>query len=188
MYRTAYQMIDKRFPLMKKQFSHPLGLYSLSGKTSYRKTSTEVSKPRDSCLDISDHSEIWQAPRQQCCRDAWQMSERYDHYNILCHGFETSRDLAVRRFAWPYVQIKCSPIIIWPMFWKTHNRYPSLCLWGRHMGVFLWVWSLVCTLPFWFLCYIKYRVIIGRIITEVDSTGGLVCHLNDKSWLFAFFM
>ena len=53
------------------------GLYTLSGKTSYR----EISKPRDSGLDFSNRSEIWQAPRQQRCRDACQISERYDHFD-----------------------------------------------------------------------------------------------------------
>ena len=51
---------------------------------------------RDSGSNISNRSEIWQAPRQSCCRDACQMSERYDRYNIQSRGFETSRDLAVR--------------------------------------------------------------------------------------------
>ena len=51
---------------------------------------------RDSGSNISNHSEIWQAPRQSCCRDACQISERYDRYNIQSRGFETSRDLAVR--------------------------------------------------------------------------------------------
>ena len=59
--------------------------------------SREVSKPRDSCLDFSNRSEIWQPSRQQCCRDACQISERYDHINTQSHGFETSRDLTVRR-------------------------------------------------------------------------------------------
>ena len=66
--------------------------YSLSGKTS-----REVSKSRDSGLDFSNPSGIWQAPRQQCCRNACQMSERYDHYSIKSRGFETSRDRTVRR-------------------------------------------------------------------------------------------
>ena len=33
----------------------------------------------------------WQASRQQRCRDACQISERYDHYNIQSRGFKTSR-------------------------------------------------------------------------------------------------
>ena len=30
-------------------------------------------------------------------RDAYQISKRYDHHDIQSRGFETSRDLAVRR-------------------------------------------------------------------------------------------
>ena len=60
-----------------------------------RQDLVKASKPRDSSLDSPNRSEIWQAPRQQCCRDAFQISERYDHYNTKSRGFETSRDLAV---------------------------------------------------------------------------------------------
>ena len=68
-----------------------LGIRALIHKADGRLTarSREVSKPRDSCLDFSNRSEIWQAPRQQCCRDACQISERCDHYNIQSRGFET---------------------------------------------------------------------------------------------------
>ena len=59
--------------------------------------SREVSKPRDLGLIFSSHSEIWQAPQQQHCRNVCQIAERYDHYNIESRGFETSRDLVVRR-------------------------------------------------------------------------------------------
>ena len=59
--------------------------------------SHEVSKPRNSGLDFSNCSKIWQASRQQRCRDTCQIWERHDNYNIQFHGFETSRDLAVRR-------------------------------------------------------------------------------------------
>ena len=47
--------------------------------------SRETSKPQDSGLDFSNRSEIWQAPQQQCCWDACQISvryRRYDQYNI----------------------------------------------------------------------------------------------------------
>ena len=50
--------------------------------------SREVSKPRDSALNLSNRSEIWLAPRQQRCRDTCQISERYDHYNIQSRGSE----------------------------------------------------------------------------------------------------
>ena len=48
-------------------------------------------------LRLFSISEIWQAPRQQCCWDACQITERCHHYNIQSRGFETSWDLAVRR-------------------------------------------------------------------------------------------
>ena len=57
----------------------------------------EVSKPRDLGLYFSNRSEILQAHRQQRCQDACQILERQDHYNIQSRGFETSRDLTVRR-------------------------------------------------------------------------------------------
>ena len=52
-------------------------------------------EPRDSCLDFFNHSEIWQAPRQQRCRDACQISKRYDH-NSQSDGFEISRHFTLR--------------------------------------------------------------------------------------------
>ena len=55
-----------------------------------------IMKPQDSWLD-SNRLDIWQAPREQFCRDACHISERYDQYNTQSRGFETSRDLAVRR-------------------------------------------------------------------------------------------
>ena len=56
----------------------------------------EVSKQRESGLDTSNCSEIRQAPRQQHCRNACQISERYDNHNFQPRGLEISRDLAVR--------------------------------------------------------------------------------------------
>ena len=41
----------------------------------------EVSKPQDPGLDFSNHSEIWQAPQQYCCRDACQISGWCNHDN-----------------------------------------------------------------------------------------------------------
>ena len=49
------------------------------------------------CLDFFDRSAIWQAPRQERYKEVWQISKRYDHSNIQSRGFETSRDLTVRR-------------------------------------------------------------------------------------------
>ena len=57
----------------------------------------DLAKSWDSGLNLSHCSEIWLAPRQHRCRDACQILERYDHYNNQSRGFETSRDLAIRR-------------------------------------------------------------------------------------------
>ena len=73
-----------------------LGLYSLSGR-SITARSREVSKPRDSSLKISNCSESWLAPRQHLCRDACEISERYNHYNNQSRSFETSWEMAVKR-------------------------------------------------------------------------------------------
>ena len=59
--------------------------------------SREVSKPRDLCLELSDHSEIWQALQQHCCRCACQISKRYNNLKYQSRGFEISRDLTIRR-------------------------------------------------------------------------------------------
>ena len=58
--------------------------------------SGEVSEQRHLGLDFSNHSEIWQAPGQQCYQDTFQSSELYNLYNIQSHGLKTSRDLSVR--------------------------------------------------------------------------------------------
>ena len=40
----------------------------------------------DTGLDFFNRSQILQAPWQQRCRDACQISERYDHYNVQSRG------------------------------------------------------------------------------------------------------
>ena len=37
-------------------------------------------------FDFSNRFASWQTPQQQHCRGAWQMVERYDHYNIQSRG------------------------------------------------------------------------------------------------------
>ena len=68
----------------------------------------DLSKPRDSELDFSNRSDIWQAPRQQRCQCTCQIAERFNHYNTQPCDFETSRDLAVRRPSawWPEAQLR----------------------------------------------------------------------------------
>ena len=68
---------------------HPV---SISEKTSYRKISWSLEAAR-----FAFRSEIWQALRQHCCRCACQISKRYDNLKYQSRGFETSRDLTIRR-------------------------------------------------------------------------------------------
>ena len=82
----------------------------------YRK---KVSKPRASGLDFSIHSGIWQASRQQRCRDACHISKRYDHYNTQSHGLETSRDFAVRRLTSPELCTRLTPLFVLLWFGTT---------------------------------------------------------------------
>ena len=73
--------------------------------------SREVSKPRDWYFKLSNRFEIWQAHRQQCCRSACQISERSDNSKYKSRGFETSRDLTIRRLFgyWDGALIPTSP-------------------------------------------------------------------------------
>ena len=70
-------------------------IYSLSGRTSYRKISWNLEAARFG-FKFFNGREIWQAPREQ-----HQLSERHNRYDIQSSGVETPRDLAVRRLiAW----------------------------------------------------------------------------------------
>ena len=72
------------------------GLYSISGKTSYRQFSWSFEATRLDVMIIY-RSEIWQASRQSCCRGAWQISEPLGKSKLESLVFENSRNLAVRR-------------------------------------------------------------------------------------------
>ena len=52
------------------------------------------------CLELSDRSEIWQAPRQQCYRGACQISTQCDNSNYKSRSFETYQDLTIRHLIW----------------------------------------------------------------------------------------
>ena len=63
-----------------------------------RVRSCEVSKPRDWVYSGPYRSqEIWHASRHQCHRNACQILQRPNYSQPIPHGFETSRDLGVRR-------------------------------------------------------------------------------------------
>ena len=93
--------------------------------------SREVSKPRDWYFRLSYRFEIWQTHRQQCCRSACQISERSDNSKCKSRGFETSRDLTIRRpFGyWNGVQdtssdrFDSSNWLFWFWFSYVHRAY-----------------------------------------------------------------
>ena len=58
--------------------------------------SRKVSKSRDLYLELYDWFEIRQAPWQQCCRCACQITKRCEDLNYKSRVFETSRDLTIR--------------------------------------------------------------------------------------------
>ena len=79
--------------------SHWWGYYPRPRFTKRTDVLVQDSKPWDSGLDFPNRSKIWQAPRQQRCWDACQISERYNRCNIQSRGFSRLRDfrdLAVR--------------------------------------------------------------------------------------------
>ena len=59
--------------------------------------SREDSKSRDMCLELSNRSGIWQAPRRQYCRSTRLIPKRCHNSNYQSHGLEASRDLMIRR-------------------------------------------------------------------------------------------
>ena len=76
--------------------SQNMGLYSVSGRTSYRKISRSLGAAR---FRFKPFQSLWNLThRRHRYRDACQIPERYDHYNIQSHGFETRRDLTVISF------------------------------------------------------------------------------------------
>ena len=67
-----------------------LGLYSLSGQTSYRNISWSLESAR---LDVIMIVLLWNLT----CRGTCQISKRWEKSKSESRGFETSRDLPVRR-------------------------------------------------------------------------------------------
>ena len=53
--------------------------------------SHKVSKQWDFYLELSSGSEIWQTPRQHCCRCVCQISKRCEHFKPRPRAFETTR-------------------------------------------------------------------------------------------------
>ena len=132
--------------------------------------SRKVSKSRDLYLELSDRSEIWQALRQHCCRCACQISKRYDNLKYQSHGFETSRDLTIRRLFGYWDGAQCFSLVDDHFHRQSMRIHLSLAIrnqkysliarftgptWGpsgadrTQMGPILVPWTLLCGLVFW---------------------------------------
>ena len=70
------------------------GVYSLCRKTSCTKP-RKFSQLWDISLAWSNHSDIWQASRQHCCRDACQISEKSIPVNTQSWSFAILQNLTI---------------------------------------------------------------------------------------------
>ena len=105
-------------------------------KTSYCKISISL----NFYLELTNPSEIWQAPWQHCCRCACQISKRYEHFNTQLTPMRLVIRLLIRYWngalvAWPW---GCNEL--WFVRWWSHmlpNRYwllPRQIRWSQDSG------------------------------------------------------
>ena len=139
--------------------------------------SRKVSKLRDLYLELSDRSEIWQALRQQCCRCACQISKRYDNLKYQSRGFETSRDLTIRRFFgyWDGVQM----LFRYRLFrFAVSHRFPWLRMayqpWRlQFMALYASTYLLVmlCLLLYSEICqYVEFCHLMSKRVSEIANS------------------
>ena len=83
--------------------------------------SREVSKPRDLYLELPGRFEIWQALRQHCCRCTCKISKGYDNLKYQSRGFETSRDLTIRRLFGYWDGALPARFLVSPGHQRTHH-------------------------------------------------------------------
>ena len=110
------------------------GLYSLSGKDVVPSNPVK-SRSREMGLYWSYSFEIWQATRQPCCRGACQISERLEKFKPESRGFETLRDLTVRRLSASCMEAQNPDIVIhcqWKRVYRT-NIFGNLSLKGLYL-------------------------------------------------------
>ena len=69
--------------------THPVPLFT--------KQKADLVKTRSREIQVETFPIALKFDRHLGSSDACQISERHDHYNIRSRGFETSRDLGVRR-------------------------------------------------------------------------------------------
>ena len=101
--------------------------------------SQETSKLQNLYLGLSDHSKILQAPRQNCCRRACQISKRYDNLNFQFRCFDTSRDLTTRVSLIGYWN--GSQVFVVPSTFMSH--FISLCWWNQSSELMFQFWFVI---------------------------------------------
>ena len=76
--------------------------------------SHKVSKPWDLYLELYDRFEIWQAPWQQCCQCAYQITKQCGDMNYQSCGSETSWNLTIRHLIgyWNRAQMSSVRIVL----------------------------------------------------------------------------
>ena len=109
----------------RQELSLILGLYSLCGLTSFRKTPWGLEA---AIFGFRIFQSLGNSHRQRRCRDACQISERYDHYNIQSRCLETWRDLMERRSV---RLVNRQPDLLLHMQYRNASRY--LTPWGLVM-------------------------------------------------------
>ena len=130
--------------------------------------SRKVSMPRDLCSESCYRSSIWQAPRQQCCRRAYQILKRCDN---LDYRLPTT-DL--RHFTRSYDKTSCRILKQGPSHIKLWNTYS-----GGFCGYLdAQIEEILCRLPqfgtkdkFHFVCVCQFH--IHKIHLIGSSSGKL---------------
>ena len=101
------------------------------------------SEPQDWHFKLSHRFENWQTPRQQCCRDAWQISKWLDNSKNQTGNFETLQDLMARRLIgyWndPLISYLCNSHHTPVLVFLTADG------WVKHLDLYVLLNQTVCT-------------------------------------------
>ena len=100
--------------------------------------SRKVSKPLDLYLELSDRSKICQEPQQHCCWCDCQISKQYFDLNYQSRGFQTSRDIMIRRLIryWNGAQVEISRQCF------VHLSMPKPRQKGSHTSFMFMIWMI----------------------------------------------
>ena len=139
-------------------------------------------------LKWSYHFENWQAARQQCCRDSYQISELLENSKRGSCAFETLQDLEIRRlmlYIFKSAQansLGCQGIVInvmsnvtspWPCSYHSMGATHRLCLTNYH------------TLRFNLLSYSRNPVAnqLERLRSEDTPRRLMITHTIESYWI-----